>query len=136
MKLYTTDRDPGVVPIGAILLAFLFFIPLGAYFVESGDLSFGVCGMKRAFDIPCLSCGSTRATLSLMAGNFIQAIVMQPLLITLYVTISIWGLLSLGTFIANRNLVLELTNRESLLLKVSILALPLLNWLYLIWRDI
>lgn len=38
-----------------------------------------VCLIKRATDIPCPSCGSTRSVLSLMQGDFQAAIYWNPL---------------------------------------------------------
>lgn len=136
MRLYTIERPRGTIPVGALVMSMLFALPLGAWLIEQGHIELGVCGLKQAFDMPCLSCGSTRATLALFGGNLIGALAMQPLMISLYFAISAWGLASFGTFVADRKLILAMSRREDILFKVSLLALPLLNWAYLIWRDI
>ena len=136
MRLYTIQRPSGNVPAGALLMSTLFALPLGAWLIEQGHIDLGVCGLKQALDFPCLSCGSTRATISLLSGNLIQALRLQPLMMSIYAMIAVWGMASLGTFLADRKLILEFNKREDLLFKASLITLPLLNWAYLIWQDI
>ena len=136
MRLYTIPRPPGTVPVGAVLMSLLFALPMGAYLIDQGTLSMGTCAMKQLAGIPCLSCGSTRATFALLSGSLFDALRLQPLMITIYLSIAAWGLASLGTFLADRKLILDLTSREDLIFKISLITLPLLNWAYLIWRDI
>lgn len=136
MRLYTTERTPGTMPVGAMLMSLLFFLPFGAWLIESKTLELGVCGLRQALDIPCLSCGATRATLAFLDGNILGAFSLQPLIISLYLIIGVWGLASLVTFIRDRNLVLDLSRVEDIVFKVSLVVVPLLNWIYLIWQDI
>ena len=136
MQIYTTDRPRRTIPVGALLMIPLFALPLGAWIIEQGYLELGVCGMRQALDIPCLSCGATRATMALFGGNVVAAFSLQPLIISLYFMIAIWGLISFGAFMSNRKIILRLSRLEDIAFKVSIVALPFLNWAYLIWRDI
>lgn len=136
MRIYTTDRTPGTLPVGALLLVPLLALPMGAWIIDHQVLELGVCGLRQALDIPCLSCGATRATMALLGGNILAAVSLQPMIITLYVVISVWGLASLGTFARNRQLVMDLNRVEDIVFKVSLVVLPLLNWAYLIWQDI
>lgn len=136
MRLYTTERSPKTIPVGAILMAPLFALPMGAWIIEQGNLDLGVCGMKQAFDLPCLSCGATRATMALLDGDLLAALSLQPLIITVYFLLTIWGMASLGTFIRDRKLVLDLNRFEDIAFKVSLVALPLINWAYLVWRGV
>ncbi len=136
MRLYTVERRPGTVPVGALLMIPLFALPMGAWILEQGFYEPATCGLKVALGIPCLSCGSTRATLSLLDGNFLTAISLQPLIVSIYFLIAAWGLASFGTFLRDRKLILDLTRIEDIAFKVSLVALPLLNWAYLIWRGV
>ena len=136
MRLYTTERPKGTMPVGAMLMSFLFFLPLGAWLVERETVQLGIWGLRQALDIPCLSCGATRATLALFDGNLLTAISLQPLIISLYLIIAVWGIASLVTFVRDRKLVLDLNRTEDILFKISLVVLPLLNWAYLIWQDI
>ena len=136
MRLYTTERPTGTMPVGAMLMSFLFFLPLGAWVVEQDAVQLGVCGLRQALDIPCLSCGATRATLALFDGSVFTAFSLQPLIIGLYLIIAVWGIASFVTFVRDRKLVLDLNRTEDILFKVSLVVLPLMNWAYLIWHDI
>lgn len=131
MRLYTVKRPRGTLPIGAMLMSTLFFLPLGAWLVETGILDLGICGMKLAFDLPCLTCGATRATMGLLGGQVIRAFLFQPLIIGIYFLLIIWGSMSLYTFMRDEKLVLELRGWEDILFKASLIMLPLLNWFYL-----
>ena len=132
MRLYTVERPRGTLPIGAMLMSLLFFLPLGAWLVETGTVDLGICGMKMAFDLPCLTCGATRATMGLLGGQVIRAFLFQPLIIGIYLLVMVWGSMSLYTFLRDRKLVLDLTAREDILFKGALIALPLLNWAYLV----
>lgn len=136
MRIHTVPRPPKNIPVGALLMIPLFALPLGAWIVEQGFVDLGICGMRQAVDMPCLSCGATRATMALLGGDILSAFSLQPLIISLYFMVAIWGMASFGTFMANRRLILEMNRIEDILFKVSLVALPLLNWAYLIWRDI
>lgn len=136
MRLYTEQRPRGTVPIGAMLMVALFALPLGAWLVEQRHLEFGICGLRAAFDIPCLSCGATRATLALLSGDIFSAIALQPLMMAIYLLIALWGVASLYTFVRDRKLVMDLSKAEDIAFKLSLVVLPLLNWAYLIWQDV
>ncbi len=41
--------------------------------------SFEVCLVKHTTNIPCPSCGSTRSIISLTKGNFVEALIINPL---------------------------------------------------------
>ncbi len=136
MRLYTTERPSGTVPIGALLLVPILSLPFGAWLLEQEHIDLGICGLRQALGVPCLSCGSTRATFALFDGDFLTAFATQPLVISLYFLVGIWGLASLWTFLRDRKLVLDLTRTEDIVFKVSLVLLPLLNWAYLIWQDV
>lgn len=136
MRVYTTERSSGTLPVGALLLVPLLALPMGAWIIEQQVIELGVCGMRQALDLPCLSCGATRATLALLGGNLLAALSLQPLIISLYFFISLWGLASLWTFLRNEKLIVDLNHTEDLIFKISLIALPVLNWFYLIWQDI
>lgn len=136
MKVEVTQREIGDVPIGALVMTPLFALPLGAWAIEQSHVVFATCGMKRAFDMPCLSCGSTRATLHLFNGDVLSALAMQPMMMSLYVLLLIWGGISLYFFARNKRVVIDLTRKEDIAFKATLLLVPLLNWAYLIFAGI
>ncbi|MFU8804217.1 MAG: DUF2752 domain-containing protein [Bradymonadaceae bacterium] len=136
MKVQVVPREKLDVPVGALVMIPLFGLPLGAWAIEQAHIDFGVCGMKRAFELPCLSCGATRATLHLFHGDVFLALALQPMMMVLYVLLLIWGMVSLFFFARNKRVLIDLTRREDLTFKVSLIVIPLLNWAYLIWAGI
>lgn len=131
MRLYTVRRPPGEIPVGALVMLPLFAMPLGAWAVRTGVMEFSTCGMKRMFDLPCLTCGATRATLALTRGDVLGALALQPLIIVLYALIAIWGALSLWTYLRHRRLVLSMSRAEDLAFKALLVIVPIANWFYL-----
>ncbi len=131
MRLFRTARRPGDLAIGALLLGPLSTLPLAVWVVESGVYSPGVCGLKQLFGVPCLTCGATRATVHLFHGRLFEALKFQPLIIFLYLGLTIWALVSAWALFRQVSLRLELTEREDLLLKIAVGGLPVLNWAYL-----
>lgn len=133
MELYTRERSPGEVPLGALLMLPLFGLPLGGWMLEHGHIAFGTCGMKAKFDLPCLSCGATRGTLRAFHGDVLGAFTYQPMMMTIYLLLLLWGSVSLWGLWKNRRVVMELSDREDLIAKLFIIGIPILNWIYL-WK--
>lgn len=133
MKLSIENRIPGQVPWGALAMLPLFAMPIGGWLVEQGHADFGRCAMKVSFGVPCLTCGSTRATLHLLHGEWGAAIAMQPLTILVYFALAIVGVASLTLFVANKHAHIQYTRREALAFKAALVVLPLLTWIYL-WK--
>lgn len=136
MKIRTTPRPLGEPPIGALAMVPLFFLPLGAWLIESGNLTLSQCGLKTLAGIPCVSCGSTRATIHLLHGDFATALYYQPMTMLIYAMLLTWGTLSLGALVKRRSLHLDLSRREDLAIKLTLVAIPLANWAYLIGNGI
>ena len=132
MKLYTTARSPGEWPIGALALAPLFWLPVGAWLVETKTIELSQCGLKRMVGLPCLSCGSTRATVNLLHGNIAKALAFQPMMMTIYVGLFVWGLVSMWAFLRRRSLNVDLSRTEKRIWYTAIVTVPLANWAYLI----
>lgn len=111
-------------------------LPLGAWLIETGTLELAECGFKVAFDLPCISCGSTRATIHLLHGDLLSAIALQPMTLTVYAFLLAWGLLSLWAFVKRKSMNLKMSKREDLAAKFALIAIPLVNWSYLVWAGI
>ena len=131
MEIYTRERELGELPLGAFLMLPLFGLPLGGWMLEHGVTSFGRCGMKASFGVPCLSCGSTRGTLRLFHGDVLGALSYQPMMMMIYAILLIWGMSSLWGVVKRRRLVVHLSDREDLILKLFIIGVPVANWIYL-----
>lgn len=136
MRLHTTPRSLGEPPIGAFAMVPLFGLPLGAWLVETQTLTLATCGFKQLLDLPCLSCGSTRATVHLFRGDLLTAISFQPMTMLIYLLLAVWGGLSLWAYVTRRSLHLDLSKRQDFALKASLVAIPIMNWAYLVTMGI
>lgn len=133
MQIYVRPRKLAELPLGAILMLPLFGLPLGGWMLEHGHTHFNRCAMKSAFELPCLSCGATRGTLRLFHGDLLGALSLQPMMMTIYLALLIWGFVSLWGLITRKRVVFYLSDREDMLLKIVIVAVPVSNWIYL-WK--
>lgn len=131
MRLTKAPRPLAQLPLGALFAAALLFLPVGAHLVESGRVQLSTCGMKQAFDLPCFSCGSTRATIALLHGELGRALLTQPLTMLIYSLVAVWGAVSLWALATHRSVRLELNRRERIVATVLLVSLPFLNWAYL-----
>jgi len=136
MQVYVRPRRLGEFPLGAFLMLPLFGLPFGGWLIEHGHHSFNKCAMKVQFDVPCLSCGATRGTLRLFHGDVFGALSFQPMMMTIYLALLIWGFTSLWGVITKKRVVVHLTDREDLIFKFIIVAVPVLNWFYLYFMGI
>ncbi len=136
MKLETTPRPVAEFPLGLVLASLLFFLPLGAYYIETGAFQFSECGFKRMFDLPCFSCGSTRATIHLLHGDVVTAVRFQPLTMLIYSILMTWGAISGWALWRRVSIRPKFGKREDIAVKLTLVALPILNWVYLWWAGI
>lgn len=109
--------------------------------IQSETNTVEVCLFKHATNLPCASCGSTRSVLSLLSGNFLDSLYINPLgiLIALIMLIvPLWIMLDLAT---KRNTLFVIYNRAVACLKHPRLAIPLIllvlvNWIWNISKGL
>lgn len=113
-------------------------INLGHIKINSIDHNF--CLFKNVTSVPCPSCGSTRSIESIMNGDLLQGIYINPLglLILLFMlTLPIWILYDIVT---GNDRIFKVYKRTEMLLKTkwSILFITplLLNWIWNIYKGI
>lgn len=103
--------------------------------------SFGVCMLKHATTIPCPSCGSTRAVLALMDGNFAASLLMNPfgILIALIMVVSpLW--LAVDLFSSGDSLWVMYNRTEKFFRRrwvaIASVSLVMMNWIWNIYKDV
>ncbi len=131
MRVNLGRRAPGELPVGALVMVPLGFVPLAIWLLTTYPQEKGGCLMKMLWGLPCLTCGGTRATTALLQGELLVALRLQPLIVTGYAVLTVWGIISLWAFLTKRSLVLDLSRREDWVVKGIILGAPFVNWLYL-----
>ena len=100
-----------------------------------------VCLMKHATNIPCPSCGSTRSVVSLIHGEFIDALLINPLgyiVATIMLMMPIWILIDL---VYKKETLYKLYQKMEVYLKKPQFAIPLIvliiiNWIWNITKGL
>lgn len=132
IDIQVEERRPGKLPLGAIFMLPLFLMPMGGYFIQEKASEMGMCSLKMLVGIPCMTCGSTRATMRLLYGDFLNAFLFQPMMIAIYFGVGIWGIVSFTSFVLDKRVRVILSDKLSLGWKISLAVIPLANWAYLI----
>lgn len=89
-----------------------------------------VCPLRRFVGIPCPTCGSTRAVLRLVRGDFAGAFALQPLVTGLLLSFPIFLLVG-----CRWGLRLPRTAWGRGLLYGGVVCAVALNWAYVLWRE-
>jgi hypothetical protein len=88
---------------------------------------------------PCMTCGMTRSAIQFFHGHFLAAIQWNPLVFAALCGLSIFNAYALIVLVTRApRLRLGLFSRcEKISIRVSLVALLALNWIYLLlhWRD-
>lgn len=103
--------------------------------------SYEVCLIKKATNIPCPSCGSTRSIISIFKGDFRGAIYFNPMgyLVAMIMIVSpIW---IIGDTIMSRNTLFVFYHKIETYLQNSKLTIPLIlliiiNWIWNIAKGL
>jgi hypothetical protein len=125
-----------------LLFCLVGYIWLGInFFDHEGHADFTVCIFKSITGVPCPSCGITRSVLQILHGNWIDAILINPLglmVIVILVTIPIW--IAADFYLKNASLVYVFKRVETLLrtkaVYLPLLLLCLLNWYWNILKGL
>lgn len=95
------------------------------YISQRFDISFTTCILKHVTGIPCPFCGGTRAAWTLLHGDVIGAVVMNPLATALCILVP--PIYLLQHFILKRRI--DVIPRIAWIILITLL---IVNWAYLI----
>lgn len=101
----------------------------------------GVCLFKRVTGVPCPSCGSTRSVLSILKGDFTEAILWNPFGILLTCILLVFPAWIIYDVLSRKSTLYNFYNRTELVLKRKWIAIPaillvLLNWIWNISKGL
>lgn len=104
-------------------------------------LSFEVCFIKHISNIPCPSCGSSRSVISIIQGNFLEALRINPLgyIISIIMIVSpAWIIVDLVFKIKsfyNAFLLMESIFKKYLV-SIPLILLLIINWIWNIYKGL
>lgn len=94
------------------------------------------CVFHTLTGMPCPTCGSTRAFAALVDGNLLAALRIQPLFaIGCLIAIGL-GALAVAARITGARITVALTERDRFLIRWTLIAAVLINWVYLLSAGI
>ena len=112
------------VTLGGLLYATVWFA-LG--------LPWPICWFHALTGHPCATCGATRAAIAFFRGEFFGAFHWNPMAFFTYCGIALFDAYAVGVLITrSRRLRASFTSREKQILRVSVVIVLLLNWVYLL----
>lgn len=100
-----------------------------------------VCIIKHVTNIPCPSCGSTRAVVSLVKGSFLEALLINPLgyvIATIMLLAPLWLMADLAT---KRSTFFAFYRKTETYLRrpryaVPLILLVIINWIWNITKGL
>jgi hypothetical protein len=109
--------------------------------IVTNSMEPGVCLFKRITGIPCPSCGSTRSVLSILKGDFIGALLLNPFGLIILLILILAPLWILYDIVLQKDSLLQVYNRAEIFLRRKWIATPLillviLNWIWNIYKGL
>jgi hypothetical protein len=109
------------------------------FFSNNKSESITVCPIKWATGIPCPSCGSTRSVLSILHGEFWNALLLNPLG---YVVLSIMFAIPIGLafdFFSGQNRLIDVYKKTEEKIRrkplaIFLITIIIVNWIWNIFK--
>ncbi len=100
-----------------------------------------VCPIKIVTNIPCPSCGSTRAVLLLLEGDIISSILLNPFGLIITFIMIFFPLMMLYDLITRKETYFKFYKKTEIILRhkwiaISAIAIVLLNWIWNIYKGL
>jgi len=92
------------------------------------------CLFRRLTGIPCLTCGGTHCIQALSQVNLVSAFQFNPLIMLGILIMIVFSLSVVGGFVIKRRFRVELSTSELWGLRIGLIIIVCLNWIYLIVR--
>lgn len=121
---------------GYVWLAMNWFYPPVHHSKETS-----VCLLKHFTNIPCPSCGSTRSLLSILNGDFLEGLYLNPLGYLLLAIMIVAPLWVINDVVRKSESLMKFYNQTEIFLSRKKIAIPaitlvLLNWAWNIYKGI
>ena len=100
-----------------------------------------VCIFKKATSLPCPSCGATRSVSSILKGDFIQGIIINPLGLIISVIMLITPVWLIGDLFTGKKTLHQFYLRGEKVLNKKKVFIPLIiliscNWVWNIYKNL
>lgn len=135
MRMQMEKREPGQIEFGIIYGGIAVLCVLAVKYLPIAHLA-PSCVFRGLSDIPCPTCGATRALISLTKGNFVDAVTMNPLVAMLVLAAVVSCVYSIvSVLFGMRRMIFSLSEREKDGIRIAAVMIVLLNWGYLLYAH-
>ncbi len=133
MKIRIVDKKKGELNLPLIYLFIFLFCIVVLFFLLHSNIKLPdiPCFFKLLTKHPCPTCGTTRLTKSLIHFHFLDAFFYNPMIFLSGILFVGWGFYGFFELFANKKVVISLNSKEWWILRIFIIVIILLNWLYL-----
>lgn len=127
--------------LGIACVAGYSWIYYGLTSIQASKGEFEACFIKQLTNIPCPSCGSTRSILSLMKGEFFEALMLNPLGYIIAFVLLLSPLWIVTDILTKRSSLFDLYQKAEVMIRKPQFAIPLLvlvalNWIWNITKGL
>ena len=133
MQLKNIQRKKGELNLPLVYLlvvgAGVFFVYILYLFKRLPHLP---CIFKLITGCPCPTCGSSRIVSSLINLDILAAFYWNPLLFLGWLAFIAWGFYGFYLLFSGKKIQVTLTKKEDLYLRLGLITLFILNWIYLV----
>lgn len=136
MKIKIIDKRVEI-PIGFLVgLSFFLFSIFYIFSYKYLPKEVRSCKFKKIFKIPCPSCGGTRAGINLIKGKIKRSFIENPLIFFISIFLFFWSIISIYSYLKAFHLKFILSKAEMVFLRIFLILLFFLNWIYLILKEV
>lgn len=125
----------------ACFLGYSWLFILRADLIKNSNLDLTVCLLKKITNLPCPSCGTTRAVSYLFNGEIVKSLFMNPFGIMVALIMIVSPVWIMWDFIRKEQSFFEFYGKaENLIRKkiiaISLIVLVILNWIWNIYKHL
>ena len=100
-----------------------------------------ICFFKNLTHLPCPSCGTTRAIILLLKGNFIGSMEMNPLGLIIFCVMAAIPIIVLYDLIKKENFIFNFYQKINMLFSQKKIAIPfftfiIINWVWNLYKNL
>ena len=126
---------------GACIAAYAWLFIDFAYLQPYNKNSTSTCIIKNVTGIPCPSCGSTRAVVSIIKGNLSESLYWNPIGLVLSIILVVTPFWIAHDVIRKRDSLLKFYRRSEIFIRKWYIAIPAIlliiaNWIWNIYKGL
>jgi len=134
------NRLIGILTLACLAGYVWIYLNLSGHYIDRAH-HVSVCLFKKITNIPCPSCGSTRSVVSIIKGEYLQGLYINPFGFILLLIMTITPFWICYDYLKQKNTLLQVYTKVETIINQKIIAIPaillvLANWLWNIQKGL